>query len=232
MPRTWRWFALSAAVVLADQLVKWGILNHFAAGERREVTEFFNLVLVFNKGAAFSFLAQAPGWQTPLLTVFALAAAAVVSVFILRNPQKKLLCLGLALILGGALGNVIDRLRFGHVVDFVDLHLLAVVIRTKGAVDIRKVLPRPRLEHGHPKRCQRFLAGLNIRRQKVLDFLAVLDLRAASIDNLCIARHAQSVYVARPGFRVIDGIDSLACGVIGGVFLRAPHSVAARTNLG
>ena len=122
MPRTWRWFALSAAVVLADQLVKWVILNYFAPGERREVTEFFNLVLVFNKGAAFSFLAQAPGWQTPLLTVFALAAAAAVSVFILRNPRKKLFCLGLALILGGALGNLIDRLRFGQVVDFVDLH--------------------------------------------------------------------------------------------------------------
>ncbi len=122
MPRTWRWFALSAAVVLADQLVKWVILRYFAPGERREVTDFFNLVLVFNKGAAFSLFAQAPGWQTPLLTVFALAAAALVSVFILRNPQKKVLCLGLAMILGGALGNVIDRLRFGHVVDFVDLH--------------------------------------------------------------------------------------------------------------
>ncbi len=122
MPRTWRWFALSAAVVLADQLVKWQMLNYLALGERREVTEFFNLVLVFNKGAAFSLFAQAPGWQTPLLTVFALAAAAAVSVFILRNPRKKLFCLGLALILGGALGNLIDRLRFGQVVDFVDLH--------------------------------------------------------------------------------------------------------------
>jgi signal peptidase II len=122
MPRTWRWFALSAAVVLADQLVKWGILNHFAPGEQRQVTEFFNLVLVFNRGAAFSLFAQAPGWQTPLLTVVALAAAAIVSVLILRNPQKKMFCLGLALILGGALGNVIDRLRFGSVVDFVDLH--------------------------------------------------------------------------------------------------------------
>jgi signal peptidase II len=122
MPRTWRWFALSAAVVVADQLVKWAILNHFAPGEQRQVTAFFNLVLVFNRGAAFSFLAEAGGWQSPLLTVFALAAAAVVSVFILRNPQKKMFCLGLALILGGALGNVIDRLRFGSVVDFVDLY--------------------------------------------------------------------------------------------------------------
>jgi len=122
MPRTWRWFVLAAGIVIADQLVKWIILGHFAPGERREVTAFFNLVLVFNRGAAFSFLAEAGGWQSPLLTAFALAAAAVVSAFIVKSPERKSLCLGLALILGGALGNVIDRLRFGHVVDFVDLH--------------------------------------------------------------------------------------------------------------
>ena len=122
MPRTWRWFALAAGIVVADQLVKWVILNYFVPGERRELTQFFNLVLVFNRGAAFSFLAEADGWQSPLLTAFALAAAAVVSVFIFRSPEKKILCAGLALILGGALGNVIDRLRFGHVVDFLDLH--------------------------------------------------------------------------------------------------------------
>ncbi len=122
MPRTWRWFVLAAGIVIADQLVKWIILGHFAPGERREVTGFFNLVLVFNRGAAFSFLAEAGGWQSPLLTAFALAAAAVVSAFIVKSPERKILCLGLALILGGALGNVVDRLRFGQVVDFVDLH--------------------------------------------------------------------------------------------------------------
>jgi signal peptidase II len=79
---------------------------------------------VFNKGAAFSFLAREAGWQTPLLAAFALAAAALVSVLIFRNPQKNLLCAALAAILGGALGNVIDRLRFGHVVDFLDFHAL------------------------------------------------------------------------------------------------------------
>jgi len=122
MPRTWRWFVLAAGIVIADQLVKWIILGHFAPGERREVTGFFNLVLVFNRGAAFSFLAEAGGWQSPLLTAFALAAAAVVSAFIVKSPERNILCLGLALILGGALGNVVDRLRFGQVVDFVDLH--------------------------------------------------------------------------------------------------------------
>ena len=118
------WFALAAAVIVADQIVKWIVLRAFAPGEQRVVTDFFNLVLVFNKGAAFSLFAQAPGWQAPLLTVFALAASLIVGYFIVRSPDKTLFCLGLALILGGAIGNVIDRLRFGQVVDFLDFHAL------------------------------------------------------------------------------------------------------------
>ena len=118
------WFGLAAVIVLADQLVKWIVLRAFAPGEQRVVTDFLNLVLVFNKGAAFSLFAQAPGWQTPLLSAFAVVAAIVVGYFIVRNPGKHLFRLGLALILGGAIGNVIDRLRFGHVVDFVDVHAL------------------------------------------------------------------------------------------------------------
>jgi signal peptidase II len=109
-------------IVLADQLTKWIVLERFAPGERLELTGFFNLVLVFNKGAAFSFLAGAGGWQTPLLVGFALLAAVVVSVLLLRSPGRRLFCAALALVLGGAVGNVIDRLRFGHVVDFLDLH--------------------------------------------------------------------------------------------------------------
>ena len=119
---TFRWFALAAAIIVADQLVKWVVLGHFTPGESRAVTGFFNLVLVFNRGAAFSFLAGADGWQTPLLVGFALVAALVVSWLIVKDPGKRLFCLGLALVLGGALGNVIDRLRFGHVVDFLDFH--------------------------------------------------------------------------------------------------------------
>jgi signal peptidase II len=125
MSRAWRWFALSAAIVAADQLTKWLVLGFFENRYPRvELTGFFNLVLVFNKGAAFSLFAQAAGWQTPLLAAFALAAAVIVSVLIVRNPGRGLLCLGLALILGGALGNLIDRVRFGHVVDFLDFHAL------------------------------------------------------------------------------------------------------------
>jgi signal peptidase II len=122
VPKAARWFLIAAAVVIADQLVKWIVLARFAPGERMDVTGFFNLVLVFNKGAAFSFLAGESGWQTPLLAAFALVASFIVSFLLIRNSQKPLFCTGLALILGGAIGNVIDRLRFGHVVDFVDLH--------------------------------------------------------------------------------------------------------------
>jgi signal peptidase II len=122
MSRAWPWFAGAAAIVAADQLTKAIILARFAPGERLEVTGFFNLVLAFNKGAAFSLLAQAPGWQTPVLVAIALAAAAILSALIVRNLHKRLLCTGLALVLGGALGNLVDRLRLGHVVDFIDLH--------------------------------------------------------------------------------------------------------------
>jgi signal peptidase II len=122
MSRAWPWFAGAAAIVAADQLTKAMILARFAPGERLEVTSFLNLVLAFNKGAAFSLLAQAPGWQTPLLVAIALAAAAILSALIVRNLHKRLLCTGLALVLGGALGNLVDRLRLGYVVDFVDLH--------------------------------------------------------------------------------------------------------------
>ena len=117
-----KWFALAAAIIVADQVVKAIVLRVFAPGEQRVVTDFINLVLVFNKGAAFSLFAQAPGWQAPLLTAFALVASLIVGWFIVRSPGKNLFCLGLALILGGALGNVIDRLRFGMVVDFLDFH--------------------------------------------------------------------------------------------------------------
>jgi signal peptidase II len=118
----WRWFALAAVVVAADQATKALVLARFALGERLEFAPFLNLVFVYNPGAAFSFLSEAGGWQRPLLVAFALVAAAIVSVLLVRRPRERLLCTGLALILGGALGNVIDRLRFGQVVDFLDFH--------------------------------------------------------------------------------------------------------------
>src|SRR5919206_226093 len=107
----WRWFALAAAVVLADQVTKAMVLSRFVLGERLEVTGFFNMVLVYNKGAAFSFLSDAAGWQTPLLIGFALVAIGIVGTLLVRSPGRRLLCSGLALILGGALGNLIDQRR-------------------------------------------------------------------------------------------------------------------------
>src|SRR2546423_12264439 len=118
----WRWFALAGAVVLADQLTKAMVLGRFVLGERLELTGFFNLVLVYNKGAAFSFLSDAAGWQTPLLIGFAVVAIGILGTLIMRSSGRRLFCTGLALILGGALGNLIDRFRYGQVVDFLDLH--------------------------------------------------------------------------------------------------------------
>jgi signal peptidase II len=114
---------MSAVLIALDQLVKWVVLGYFSGrGALQPVTAFFNLVLACNKGAAFSFLADAPGWQTPLFAGFAIVASVVVGVLIVKNPAKRLFCAGLALVLGGALGNLVDRLRFGCVVDFLDFH--------------------------------------------------------------------------------------------------------------
>jgi signal peptidase II len=122
MPRSLAWFGLAALVLVADLATKAVVLAHFTAGQGKVVTPFFNLVLVFNKGAAFSFLAAAPGWQLPLFAGFAIVASLVISWLIAKNAAKTMFCGGLALILGGALGNLIDRLRFGGVVDFLDFH--------------------------------------------------------------------------------------------------------------
>ena len=90
--------------------------------ESVEVTGYFNLVLVYNRGAAFSFLADAPGWQTVFFSAVAIIASAIVSVMLLRAPQRRVQSAGLALILGGALGNLWDRLQWGAVADFLDFH--------------------------------------------------------------------------------------------------------------
>jgi len=118
------WFLAAAGVVVADRLSKWAALAWLRPGESVEMTGLFNLVLVFNRGAAFSFLADAPGWQAPFFIAVALVASGIVSWMLWRNPGKRLLCAGLALILGGALGNLWDRVAYGHVVDFLDFHAM------------------------------------------------------------------------------------------------------------
>jgi signal peptidase II len=123
MHRAAPWFGVSAAIIVLDQVVKWAVLGYFSGRSPvQPITGFFNLVLACNKGAAFSLLADAPGWQTPLFTVFALVASIVIGVLIVRSPGRRLFLGGLALVLAGALGNVADRLRFGCVVDFLDFH--------------------------------------------------------------------------------------------------------------
>jgi signal peptidase II len=116
------WYALALLVVLLDQLSKYWAGTSFTYGETRAVTGFFNLVLTYNKGAAFSFLAGAAGWQRGFFITIALVAVVVISVLLARHSGEPLFCLALALILGGAIGNVVDRIILGHVVDFLDFH--------------------------------------------------------------------------------------------------------------
>ena len=116
------WFGLAGLVVLLDQLTKWVVLENIRFGETIYVAPFWNWVLTYNPGAAFSFLADQPGWQRWLFTVLALAVAGWIALELRKHPEQRLLSLALALIMGGALGNVIDRVRFGAVVDFVQWH--------------------------------------------------------------------------------------------------------------
>lgn len=123
MPSFARWLALAAATIAADFLTKAWVLSSFHLHESVAVTSFFNLVLVMNPGASFSFLADAGGWQRWFFIVLALAISAWLVVMIRRHAAEKLMPTALALVLGGALGNVIDRVRFGAVVDFLDFHV-------------------------------------------------------------------------------------------------------------
>jgi signal peptidase II len=117
-----RWLGLSALVVVADIATKAWVSHAFVRGEVLQVTPFFNLVLTHNTGAAFSFLAGAGGWQRWLFTAIAVAISAVIVVVLARNRGDAWIRAALALVLGGALGNLYDRLTLGEVVDFVQLH--------------------------------------------------------------------------------------------------------------
>lgn len=117
------WLGLAVIWILLDQLTKVAITKTFIYGESRPITGFFNLVLAYNRGAAFSFLAAAGGWQRWFFTGLGVAAALFIVWLLRRHGGQKLFCFALALILGGAVGNVIDRVIHGHVVDFLDFHL-------------------------------------------------------------------------------------------------------------
>ncbi|NDY90207.1 lipoprotein signal peptidase [Ideonella sp. TBM-1] len=116
------WLGLAAVLVLLDQFTKVLILGHFQLGDSVTVTSFFNVVRVHNPGAAFSFLADASGWQRWFFTGLAVVASGFIVWMLKKHPGQTLFCLAISLILGGAIGNVIDRVLYGYVVDFVQLH--------------------------------------------------------------------------------------------------------------
>lgn len=113
------WLVLSAIVIALDLYTKHVIQQLFVYGEHLPVTGFFDLVRYHNTGAAFSFLADAGGWQHGFFTAVSTLASAVMVYLLVKHPEKKLFCFGLALVLGGALGNLYDRLTLGYVVDFL-----------------------------------------------------------------------------------------------------------------
>jgi signal peptidase II len=121
-PSLWLWLGVALVVILLDQFSKTLIQGDFAYGETRTITSFFNVVRVHNTGAAFSFLAGASGWQRWFFVGLGAAASAVIVWLLKKHPAQKLFCFAIAMILGGALGNVIDRLWHGYVVDFIQLH--------------------------------------------------------------------------------------------------------------
>ncbi|MBC3927534.1 signal peptidase II [Undibacterium sp. CY21W] len=116
------WLGLATIIILFDQVSKITITKLFDYAESLSITSFFNLTLVYNKGAAFSFLAAESGWQRYFFTAIGLIAAAYITYLLKRHATQKLFCAALAMIMGGALGNVIDRLLYGHVIDFLDFH--------------------------------------------------------------------------------------------------------------
>ncbi|MFL6576813.1 MAG: signal peptidase II [Povalibacter sp.] len=119
-----KWLMVAVAVLLVDQITKHIVSRHLALHEIVEMTSFFNLVLVYNKGAAFSFLSNAAGWQRELFIAIALAASVWIAWLLHKYSSQTMFCLALSLVLGGALGNVIDRVIHGAVTDFLDFHAL------------------------------------------------------------------------------------------------------------
>jgi signal peptidase II len=118
------WLWLSFVVVVADQLTKWWVVRELELFERIEILPVLDLTLLYNTGAAFSFLSDAGGWQRFLFVGLALLVTLMILVWLRRLPRRGqgLLAAALALVAGGALGNVIDRTRLGHVVDFISVH--------------------------------------------------------------------------------------------------------------
>lgn len=118
----WRWLGVALIILMLDQLTKIAVVGAFQLGETMPITSFFNLVRVHNPGAAFSFLADAGGWQRWFFTGLGVLAAGMMVYLLRMHAGQTLFCLALSLLLGGAVGNVIDRLLYSYVIDFLDFY--------------------------------------------------------------------------------------------------------------
>jgi signal peptidase II len=116
------WLGIALAIVVVDQLTKYWIASTFGLHDVRTITPYFDIVRAHNSGAAFSFLAQAAGWQRWFFTGIGSIAAIFIVWMLKRHGAQRLFCWALTLILGGAVGNVIDRIVHGHVIDFIQVH--------------------------------------------------------------------------------------------------------------
>lgn len=116
------WVGIAVLIMVLDQFTKVLVIGRFQYGDSLPITSFFNLVRVHNHGAAFSFLADAGGWQRWFFTGLGLLATGLMVWMLRKHPGQRLFCAAISLILGGAVGNVIDRLLHGYVVDFLDFY--------------------------------------------------------------------------------------------------------------
>jgi len=121
-----RWFIFALGFVAVDQWAKFAVRGAFQVGERLSLTDFFSLTLVYNSGAAFSLLSEAGGWQRFFFTLLACAISGWIAVTLWQHPGKRLQNWALTFIMAGAIGNAIDRIAYGAVVDFLDFHVGAL----------------------------------------------------------------------------------------------------------
>lgn len=122
--KAWSWLWVSLLIVLLDQLTKYGVSHSFQYGEVYSLNAYLNIWLQYNAGAAYGMLSQGGGWQTFFLASVSMLVSLVLFLMLSKTPRSsKLLALGLSLVLGGAIGNLIDRLRYQYVIDFIDFHV-------------------------------------------------------------------------------------------------------------
>jgi signal peptidase II len=119
-----KWLGISAIIFVLDQITKYAMTSNFADYESKTILPFFNLVLTYNKGAAFSFLSNASGWQREFFIVITIIITMVLLWMMRANQQNRLLSIALALVIGGAMGNLYDRVLHGQVTDFIQIHAM------------------------------------------------------------------------------------------------------------